>query len=219
MTGADEGDDIGAHLDVGEPRPGLGVGGLEEEREEVIRGRLAPGPSRARRVSISSPTTSSKKRSAGRARQRPSRGSHSGMPKTSSGIERAERLEIARDGAPERVRIALEPVREDRPLEHVERDARHLEGDVERCGRRAGASAAPGARPLAIMAGTKPRDVARREERREGAPLQPPLLAFGREQAVAEPGREHAALQVVLAVVRGVVDEDVPDRRRVAARR
>ena len=58
-------------------------------------------------------------------------------------------------------------------------------------------------------------DVARREERREGAPLQPPLLALGREQPVAEPGRQHAALEVVLAVVCGIVDEHVPDRRRV----
>ena len=166
-------------------------------------------------MSISSPTTSSKKRM-----RRP--GAPAADPRQPlrqaediERVERPERLEIARDRAPERIRIALEPGREDRPLEHVERHARHLEGDVEdaavgrRRQRRTRRSADRDHRRH------EARDVARREQRREGAPLQPPLLALGREQPVAEPGRQHAALEVVLAVVCGVVDEHMPDRRRV----
>jgi hypothetical protein len=61
--------------------------------------------------------------------------------------------------------------------------------------------------------------VARREQGRERAALQLPLLGLGGEQPVAEARRQDAALQVVLAVARGVVDQDVPDRGRIADHR
>ena len=58
-------------------------------------------------------------------------------------------------------------------------------------------------------------DLARRKERRERAALQPPGFALRGQEAVAEPGPQHPELQVVLAVVRGVVEKDMTNRRRI----
>ena len=131
------------------------------------------------------------------------------------GIDRPERLEIAGDGAPERVRIAREPLREDRPLEDVERDAGHLERDVEH----AAVGAPPPAphQPLGrIRHGRHEPATVRGEKsgarvRRCSRHSSPSAVS----EPVAEPRRQDPALQIVLAVVGGIVDEDVADRGRV----
>ena len=85
VAGADEGHDVGPHLDVGQALPGLRIGRLEEQRQEIARRRARRWRAAPCGPSISSPTTSSKKRIAGRARRRPIRGTQSGKPKMSSG--------------------------------------------------------------------------------------------------------------------------------------
>ena len=118
---------------------------------------------------------------------------------------------------PEGVRVAGEPLREDGALQDVEGDAGHLEGDVERAlpagrrrQRRTSRSEADDHRRH------EARDVAGRKQRRQRPALQPPFLALGRDEPVAEPRREDAALQIVLAVIGGVVDKDVTDRGGIA---
>ena len=147
---------------------------------------------------------------------RPIRGSQSGRPKTSRGSRRTEGLEIAGDGAPERVRIPGQALGEDGALEDVEGDAGHFEGDVEHPALRPPPPAPHEPLRRRDHGGHEARDVPRREQRRQAAALQAPFLALGGEEAVAEPRREHPALEIVLPVVRGVVDEDVADGGRIA---
>jgi len=55
-------------------------------------------------------------------------------------------------------------------------------------------------------------DLAGREQRRERAPLDAPVLAVRCEQAGAEAGTQNAQLQGVLAIIGYVVEKDAPDR-------
>ena len=57
--------------------------------------------------------------------------------------------------------------------------------------------------------------MARREDRRDGAALEPPFVALGRHEAPAQARRQDPELQVVLPVIGGVVHEDVADDGRV----
>ncbi len=54
-----------------------------------------------------------------------------------------------------------------------------------------------------------------REDRRQNAALGAPLLVLGAEQAVAKPGREHAALDRVLLIIAGIVEQHAPDGGRL----
>ena len=76
---------LALHLDVGQALPGLRIGRLEQERQEIVRRRLAPGQQRLAGVDqLADHLLEEADAPAGRA-SRPIRGSQSGKPKMSSG--------------------------------------------------------------------------------------------------------------------------------------
>ena len=91
------------------PWPGLGVGGLEEEREDIARRRpaaLDEGTAAVDQLAdgLLEEADRRPRPPAAEARDPIRQAEHV------EGIDRAERLEIAGDRAPERVRIAREPL-------------------------------------------------------------------------------------------------------------
>src|SRR5579863_5293238 len=66
--------------------------------------------------------------------------------------------------------------------------------------------------------GSEFRDLARREQGSERAALETPVLALGGQEPIAESRPQDAKLKIVLAVVRGVVEKNAPDRHRVMRR-
>src|SRR5712692_6150266 len=53
-----------------------------------------------------------------------------------------------------------------------------------------------------------------RKHRGNNAPLQAPLLALGAQQPFIQPSRQHPALQAILPIVCGVIEQDAADRVR-----
>src|ERR1700731_1006050 len=63
--------------------------------------------------------------------------------------------------------------------------------------------------------GRETHDAPAREHRGQGAPLYVPLLAFGTEQTVIEPRRQHPALQRILAVIGGIIEKNAANGARL----
>ena len=185
MTGADEGDDVGADVGFRQAAAGFRILRREQQRQQIARRlaaaleqRLAAFDDGVDRV-VEEPERGAAARSA-EPRQERRRADEIER------IEASEAVEIARHGALEFARLAPEPLREQRLLQHFERHARHEFADV---GHRAvAATAEPLDRRLGdpLHGGREVGDLARRKQRRERPPLQAPRLALGRQQAVAE---------------------------------
>ena len=62
------------------------------------------------------------------------------------------------------------------------------------------------------------RDLSGRKKGRKGPPLQAPGLALRPQQAVSEARTQDPQLQIILAVVRSVVEKDLPDRGGIVRR-
>ena len=54
-----------------------------------------------------------------------------------------------------------------------------------------------------------------RKYRRNDAPLQTPLLALGAQQSIIQSSRQHPALQAILPIICGVIEQDAADRVRL----
>ena len=213
MPRRDEGRDIGLHL-IGRETV-LERVSLEQQRQKIARRLLAARQKlaaprdnrldgsieyRERRLAPAAPEARQKGRQVERIER----------------MHPPERVEIARDRLRQDRGLAREPIREDRALEHFERHMRHLARRIDRA--RIGERAPTLDETLgnACHRRLEAFDHAGREGWRERAPLRAPALAFGREEAVAEAGAQHTRLQHALAVVPGVVDENVLDRGRIA---
>ena len=220
MAGADEGDDVRPHLEVGQALPGLRDRSPSRSSVSRSRGRRAAATRAApcgRRSARSRPP----RRSAAPAG--PGGGRSAAASRQAEDVERVDRpdrLEIARDRAAERIRIARQPcvkiVRSStssvtRVISSATSTGRPSpRRRSRRTTRRSAASSMAGAKPADVR-GVKSGASARRCARHSS----PSAVS----RPFAEARRQHAPLQVVLAVVRGVVDEHVADRGRVAQHR
>jgi hypothetical protein len=106
-------------------------------------------------------------------------------------------------------------LREQRLLKHFQREARHDRADFRDSPGTPSAHALNGGPSNAVDGGREFRDLSRREQRRERAPLNAPLLAFGGQESVAESRPQDAKLKIILAVVGGVIEKHASDRRWV----
>ena len=100
-------------------------------------------------------------------------------------IEAPDRLEIAGHGELERARVAAEPLREQRLLEHFERHPRHLLRDLDDPALPLGREPLGRRRRDPVDRRREAADLARREQRRERAALGAPVLAVDGQEAPA----------------------------------
>ena len=124
----------------------------------------------------------------------------------------AETLGIAGDQFAQFRPVTIHGQRKHRPAGDLEGEELHLGEQIE------GAPAA--IREPADQSAGRLRDVTRqhrdrprRECRRNGLPLMPPILAFAEQEALAEQGAQHPDRGRGAAVICRVVDEDVVDAR------
>ena len=217
MAGVDEGDDVGPHVRVGNSAPILRVlrrheqgqeiarrlGAVRQQRPSLVDDRIDGGIEKFERVPAAPASQSRQKR--GRAQQ-------------IERIDPADGLEIARHRALKGARLAPEPLREQRLLEHRQRHPRHGLADVRHGAVATAGHALDRRLPDPMDGGSEFRDLTRREQGRERAALEAPVLALGGQEPVAESRPQDAKLKIVLAVVRGVVEKNAPDRGRIMRR-
>ena len=102
-------------------------------------------------------------------------------------VDSPQAVEVAGDGAAQRIRVLRHPVGEDRPLQHVEGDPGHFERGIDHA-----AARTPLPAPDDTIGGLdhgrkEAARMARREDRRDGAALEPPFVALGRHQSRPSP--------------------------------
>ena len=101
----------------------------------------------------------------------------------------------------ERARLFPEPLREQRLLEHFQRQTRREFADFDHRAVAPAGQAFNRRPPDPVDGGSEFRDLPGRKQRRERTALDAPVLALGCQHAVAESGAQDAELQFVLAIV------------------
>ena len=129
-------------------------------------------------------------------------------------VERADfpdRVEIGGHRHADVFGVGSETIREDGAFDDIERDLGHLGRHVDGGAR---AERGPSVDQGAHCCHHRRRKIHHRPARKhrgEYPPLQAPLLALGAQQAVTQSRRQYPALQAVLAVVGGVIQQDAAD--------
>src|SRR5579863_3395866 len=208
MPRGDKGEDIGADLRLVHRRSA--VGGGEQMGQNIAR--------RVIRLSGQKPASVDDQlvdrrfeKSQCRTRAQPIEPRHElGRAEEVKEPQLADRVEIDGHGDANFFGVATQAIRKYRTFEDVERDASHLNGEIDR---------------RAVLVSGPPVEQGfggahhRRRELEDGlageywrsdAPLAAPALALDAQEAFAQPSRQNASLPAVFLVVAAIVQDDAP---------
>ena len=127
----------------------------------------------------------------------------------------SDRIEIRHHGGADVFGVGFKSIREDGAFENLQREPCHLGRDVDCCMvTKSGPSfdqnlGGPHHRRRKFHHGPA------RKHRGKNAPLRTPLLTLGAQQPFIQSRRQHPALQAILPVVGGVIEQDAADRVRL----